>query len=109
MVEDSLARWANIPAVLLNAETSKCRLNLPYRLCLGEDPQEAAKWDAIRTTYSAEVIVTATVQFIASLIKGQDWDNHWVYKYVHTQEDLEPLFKLAQDIDNLLDRDHKEP
>ena len=46
---------------------------------------------------------------IASLIKGQDWDNHWVYKYVHTQEDLEPLFELAHDIDNLLDRDHKEP
>ena len=109
MVEDSLARWANIPAVLLNAETSKCRLNLPYRLCLGEDPQEAAKWDAIRTTYSAEVIVTATVQFIASLIKGQDWDNHWVHKHVHIHDDLEPLFTLAQDIDNLLDRDQKEP
>ena len=109
MVEDSLARWANVPAVLVNGATSKCRLNTPYRLCLGEDPQEAAKWDAIRTTYSAEVIVTATVQFIASLIKGQDWDNHWVHKHVHIHDDLEPLFTLAQDIDNLLDRDQKEP
>ena len=67
------------------------------------------KWDAICTTYSAEVIVMATVKLIASLIGDHDWENHWSYKYIHTWMDLEPLCKLAHDINNLLDRDHKKP
>ena len=74
MVEDSLAWWANVPAALVNATASKCQLNTPYRLCLGEPPQEAMKWDAICTTYSAEVIVTATVKFIAGLIGNHCYD-----------------------------------
>ena len=102
-IEDSLARWANISSTLVTPNIQGWQLNMPYRICIDESPEDGEKWNLVRTNYSADEVVEATLH----ILRTQSPLLHCsqgAYRFIDDIFDLDELHQLACDLDNALDK-----
>ena len=108
LIYDSLARWANIPSVLVKPEQREFRFNVPYRINIDESPTNAGRWDELKNEVSSDDIVKATMILIQNQVREPHWER-FTDVVIDDIAELHEMEKLAYDIDAYLDRNCEDP